>query len=334
LGVSDLVGATLLAVFIYWGWDTAVACNEETTDPEKTPGRAALISTVLLLVTYALVATAAVAFAGTGTKGIGLGNPDNGDDIFNALGPAVFGHTAVGKFFEVLLIISVLTSASASTQTTIMPTARTSLSMGAYRAIPRSFAKIHPRYLTPSVSTIWMGILSIVFYVGLTLVSQNVLGDSIASVGLMIAFYYGITGFACVWFYRKELTGSARALWMRGVLPGLGGLLLLAAFVKSAYDYSKPDAGSTTLGGIGGVFLIGIGTLVLGAVLMVVYSFLAPAFFRGRTLLRGTPDLVLSGTRRDPLFGLPDSGDQAVVIAPDLSNEPESVPPEEIDHGR
>ena len=137
-----------------------------------------------------------------------------------------------------------------------------------------------------------------------------------------------------MWFYRKELTSSQRSFWMRGVLPGLGGVLLLAAFVKSAYDYSKPDAGSTTLGGVGGVFLIGIGTLVLGAVLMVVYSFFAPAFFRGRTLKPGTADLVLAGTRRDALFGLPDSGDQAVVIAPDLSNEPPTVPPDEIDRGR
>lgn len=322
LGVSDLVAATLLAVFIYWGWDTAVACNEETADPEKTPGRAAILSTVLLLVTYGLVAVAAVAFAGTGTTGIGLGNPANGDDIFNALGPAVFGDSLIGQGFEILLLISVLTSASASTQTTIIPTARTSLSMGAYRALPRSFARIHPKYLTPTVSTIWMGVVSIIFYVGLTLVSQNVLGDSIASVGLMIAFYYGITGFACVWFYRRQLTRSMRSFWMQGVLPGLGGLLLLGAFVKSAYDYSKPDAGSTTLGGVGGVFIIGVGTLVLGALLMIGYALVAPAFFRGRTLVKGTADLVLPGTERDPLFGLPDSGDQSVVIAPDRSNEP------------
>ncbi len=32
-------------VFIYWGWDTAVSVNEETKDPAKTPGRAAIIST-------------------------------------------------------------------------------------------------------------------------------------------------------------------------------------------------------------------------------------------------------------------------------------------------
>ena len=27
-------------LFIYWGWDTAVTVNEETTDSRRTPGRA------------------------------------------------------------------------------------------------------------------------------------------------------------------------------------------------------------------------------------------------------------------------------------------------------
>ena len=28
----------LLAIFIYWGWDTAVTVNEETEDPGEAPG--------------------------------------------------------------------------------------------------------------------------------------------------------------------------------------------------------------------------------------------------------------------------------------------------------
>jgi len=59
--------------------------------------------------------------------------------------------------------------------------------MGAFRALPAKFARIHPRYLTPTDSTIWMGGVSIVFCVGLTLVGANVLGHSISAVGLMIA---------------------------------------------------------------------------------------------------------------------------------------------------
>ncbi|MCW2504545.1 MAG: putative amino acid permease [Actinomycetia bacterium] len=333
LSLTSLVQATLIAVFLYWGWDTAVACNEETKDPEKTPGRAAILSTVLLLATYALVTVAAVSFAGVGTKGIGLGNADNSDDVFAALGPAVFGNSGLGTVFKVLLIISVLTSASASTQTTILPTARTTLSMAAYRAIPVSFARIHPRYLTPTVSTVWMGGASIVFYVLLTGLSQNILGDSIAAVGLMIAFYYGMTGFACAWYYRHELTHSVRSLFMRGILPALGGVMLLGAFVRSSIDYADPGYGNTTILGIGGVFVVGIGGLLLGAILMVVYSRVAPPFFRNQTLVRGSSDLLLAGTGRMPTLGLPDSGTQAIVVPPPVLSGDDPAPAAPGDFG-
>jgi amino acid transporter len=323
LGVTDLVDAILIAVFLYWGWDTAVAVNEESADPGKTPGRAAVLSTLLLVVTYVLVTVATVAFAGTGTEGIGLGNPENADDVFAAIGPSVFGESGIGSIFVILLIISVLTSSAASTQTTILPTARAALSMGAYRAIPQRFARIHPKFLTPSYATWAMGIVSIVFYVGLTLISENVLADSIAAVGLLIAFYYGLTGFACVWYYRKHLQG--RNLWTKGVLPGLGGLMLLGAFVEASIGYANPEGGETTVLGIGGVFVIGIGALALGAVLMFVYSRVAPPFFKGQTLVPGGYDLVL-GHEGGPTLGLPDTRERT-VIAPDRSNLPPGQEP-------
>ena len=324
LSVSALVTATLIAVFIYWGWDSAVSVNEETKDPEKTPGRAAVLSTLLLLTTYAIVSIAVVAFAGVGDSGSGLGNPDNADDIFASLGAEVFGNSALGKVMGTLLIITVLTSASASTQTTILPTARTSLSMAVYKALPARFARIHPRNLTPSTSTIWMGAISIIFYVGLTLVSENILADTIAAVGLLIAFYYGLTGFACVWFYRRNLTSSVRNFVMQGLFPFLGGLSLLGAFSVASIQYADPEYGYTSLGSIGGVFVIGIGSLLLGVILMFVWQAMHSDYFRGETLpKRASDELVLAGQvdQRDRL-GLPDSGEMSTVIAPDLSNLP------------
>ena len=71
-----------------------------------------------------------------------------------------------------------------------------------------------------------MGVLSIVWYVGLTIVSENILFDSIAALGLMIAFYYGLTGFACTIYYRRELTRSLKTFVLIGVGPTLGGLML------------------------------------------------------------------------------------------------------------
>ncbi len=335
MSLSAIVTATLIAVFIYWGWDTAVSINEETADPHKTPGRAAIISTLLLLVTYALVSIATVAFAGVGEADLGLANPDNSGDVFNALGPSVFGDSGLGKVFETLLIISVLTSASASTQTTILPTARTALSMGAYKAIPSRFATIHPRNLTPSVATVWMGAVSIVFYVALTEISSDILGDSIAAVGLMIAFYYGLTGFACVWYYRRELRNSPNDLLMKGILPFLGGLMLLGAFVIASYQYAQPDYGNTTMFGIGGVFVVGIGSLLFGVVLMYIWNAMAPEYFRRSTLpKRGEADLVLLTPEMElDTMRLPDSGLPSLVVAPDLSNLPEGSTAVDVETG-
>jgi amino acid transporter len=323
---SSLTEALLLAIFIYWGWDTAVAINEESDDPARTPGRAAILSTLLLLGTYAIVSIATVSFAGVGTSGIGLGNEANAEDVFNAIGPAVFGNDLGGRIFQALLIISVLTSASSSTQTTILPTARASLSMGAYGAIPRAFARIHPKYLSPSVSTVWMGAVSIAFYVGLTIVSDNVLQDSIAAVGLLIAFYYGMTGFACAWEFRRDLH-TTRDVVMRFVIPLLGGIILLAIFVLACIEYADADYGSTVLFGVGGVVVIGIGTLLLGAVLMFIYQAIAPAYFRGDTLRERPTDLLLE-PGEGPTLRLPDSREET-VIAPDRSNLPPGREPYE-----
>ena len=331
LDFATVIAPTILvAIFIYWGWDTAVACNEESEDPGTTPGRAAVISTFLLLATYALVAVSAVAFAGVGTEGIGLGSEENSADVFAAIGPELFGDSALGKIALLLLAASILTSASASTQTTILPTARTTLSMGVYKALPSSFAKIHRTYLTPTVATLSMGAVSIAFYVLFTLISPNLLTALIGEVGLMIAFYYGLTGFACVWFYRKTLTSSARDFVMRGVVPLSGGLILAAVFAYGLIQYAKPDwlvdddGNNVTIFGYGAVAVVGIGALLLGVVLMVAWRIAAPPYFHGLTLpVRNSADLLLvPATASEPMFGLPDSGDMPTVIAPDLSNLP------------
>ncbi|MGZ4201251.1 MAG: APC family permease [Thermoleophilaceae bacterium] len=269
LSTTALIDGVLLAVFIYWGWDSGVAVNEETEDSGNAPGRAAVISTLLLVGIYLLVTTAAISFAGIKTLS------DNSDDVFAPIGKAVFG-TGLDK----LLIIAVLTSASASTQTTILPTARTSLSMARQKAMPAVFGHIHPRFQTPDVSTIVMGVVSIVWYVGLTIVSNNVLSDSISALGLMIAFYYGLTGLACVIYFRRELFKSARNAIYIGLLPLLGFLSLGYLFIKSCIDLGRTSSGSTVILGTGGPLVIGLGGLLLGVIFMLLWNGKASEFFK------------------------------------------------------
>jgi amino acid transporter len=292
-----LVSGVLLGIFIYWGWDSTVTVNEESADPTEGPGKAAVLATVILLGIYVLVAIAAQAFAGPQQL------IDNADDVLSALGTDVFGSP-----WDKILIIAVLTSAAASTQTTILPTARTSLSMAYSRAMPKRLATIHPRHLTPSFSTILMGALSIAWYVILTIVSTNILADSLAALGLMIAFYYGLTGFACTIYYRRELTRSVKSFLLIGVAPTLGGLMLLAVFLKSCYNLAQPansESGDSWLG-IGPPLVIGLGFLLLGVVLMLWWRFSGHREFFQRRLEVVDPAIAAGAKVADePVAGPP-----------------------------
>jgi amino acid transporter len=299
---SALASGIILMVFIYWGWDTAVAVNEETKDPNKTPGRAAILSTVILLVTYALVIVSMESFAGIKTTGNGLGNVANAGDVLSIQGGAVFGTSGFGSFLTHLLLLMVLSSAAASTQTTILPTARTTLSMAVYKAIPQVFAKMHRKHLTPTVSTIAMGAISIVVYVAFNYTSNGigVIADAVIAIGLYIAFYYGLTGFTCAWYYRRNLTSSARNLWMQGILPATGGAILFFLGGWSLWlDYDVATQNDYTMWTVpfihwqvGGAFVIALGAGVIGVLGYFYCKFVNPAFFRKETLTRATPTLV------------------------------------------
>ena len=134
---------------------------------------------------YLLVSAGAQAYHGTGF----ISSEENASDVLHALGKGVLG--AVGVKF---LIVAVLTSASASTQTTILPTARTTLSMAKWGAIPPIIGSIHPRFLTPTVSTWGFGILSVAVAVPLILISETVLELAVVALGIPVCFYYGSTG--------------------------------------------------------------------------------------------------------------------------------------------
>jgi amino acid transporter len=271
-----LVSGLLIGVFIYWGWESAVNLTEETEDSATAPGRAAVLSTVILLVTYLSVAVAVVAFAGL--EGVAAFEDD--DAILHSLAGDVLGSP-----WDQLVVLAVLTSALASTQTTILPASRTTLSMARAKAFPDDFGRVHPRYLTPHFSTIVIGALAALWYVVVNALSENFLFDTLSALSLMIAFYYALTGFACVVYYRRQLLDSVRNFLFIGVAPLIGALLLSYLFVRSVEDLADPAAsysGGDVLG-IGVPLVIGGAFLLLGALLMVLWRLAHPSgFFRRR----------------------------------------------------
>src|SRR5699024_5949264 len=160
------------------------------------------------------------------------------------------------------------------------------LSMGVYKALPKRFAVVNERFQTPTYSTIFTGTASLIFYVGMTIISYNILQDTIESTSLAVAMYYAITSFACIWYFRKNLFDSGRNCIMRCLLPLIGGIMMTIVLVLSFVVMLGPDYGETTIWGVSGTFVMGVGALALGVVVMYIWSKFprAKEYFAGESL--------------------------------------------------
>src|SRR5258708_9698443 len=127
------------------------------------------------------------------------------------------------------MVLAVLASTVATTQTTLLPATRLTFSMARDRVFPALFARVHPRFETPWVVTLAVegvaaaGVLLTAASPSVTSNFQN----AISNIGVLVAVYYGLAGLACAWAFRRVLGRSPTVLLLAGVLPAAGGLFLL-----------------------------------------------------------------------------------------------------------
>lgn len=269
---SALTAGLLVGVFIYWGWESSLSLNEENEDANAS-GRAGLSATLLLVVTYVLIGVALVAYAGLDAFAA-ADRQGIESEIFDDLATPILG-SPLDKF----VLIAVLTSALASTQTTILPGARTSLSMAFHKALPKQFGDVSPRFFTPVFSTVAIAVLAIAWYVPLNVFAQGSLFDSLQALSLLIAFYYAINGVACFAFYRKEILRPGIWIPLCVTLLAAGGVLMAVGGVADYYDMGS----GFYIAGIVGVIL----TLLMFVFLFIGARAIKPAVFIGFAPLLG-----------------------------------------------
>lgn len=276
---SGLVAGVILCLFIYWGWDALISVNEETTERSRTPGRAVVISTVILLVLYCAASVAALGFGG-----VELITSDAAiDDVLSVLGPL-----ATGDVFGRVITLAIGLSALAVLFTVAVSTPRGWLSMATYRALPAAITRVHPVRRTPNAATWWWAGISAATIVLLTLLSTDFIGLAILAIGLLVAAYYAATAIAAVVYFAPEFRRDPRQLVVAGILPALGALLMVVAFVVSAIDMASPEYVGEAILGVGTVFWIGVGALVVGVVVTLALRPVFPEFFGRRTIPVGT----------------------------------------------
>lgn len=258
---SVLIAGLLLGIFAYWGWDSAVAVNEETEDSSSAPGRAAVISTVVLLGIYLLVTVASLAWLGTEELGA-----FEDESAVSTISEQIFASP-----LDKIVVLAVLTSALASTQTTVLPSSRTLLSMGRSGAVPGPLAFVHPRFQTPSVATWLVGGLAVVFYIVFAGFSEAFYESSLLVLGLLICVNYGINALSCVVYYRRQLFHDAKRTLTMGVFPVVGFFIFAYVFGRSVYDFIVGSEEDFTFWyGVAAPLVIALGLLVLGVILIVV----------------------------------------------------------------
>ncbi|NKX55729.1 APC family permease [Arthrobacter mobilis] len=279
---SAVVAGLSLTLFMFWGWDVTLTMSEETKGSSSTPGRAATLTMVVIVGIYLLVSVALLAFAGTGSAGVGLGNPEIQGNVFFALAGPVMGPLAV------LVSIAVLSSSASSLQSTFVSPARTLLAMGHYGALPARFASVSKRFSTPVFATVVSSLIASTFYAVMRLVSEDVLWDTITALGVMVCFYYGLTAYSCVWYFRKQWTASIRSFFFTLLFPLTGAVVLTILFFTTLIDSMDPAYGSgSSVFGVGLVFILAVVVLLSGAVVMFVQARRRPDFFHGLILPRG-----------------------------------------------
>jgi amino acid transporter len=222
-GLSGLAAGVVISVFFYWGWDTAANLNEETDNSAENPGRAGIIGMFFLLVLF-LIAAISIQTVLT-PKEI----QDNSSATLTA-----FADKMVGPQWGSLAILAFLSSTVATLQTTLLPSVRTAFSMGRDGMLGPIWAKVHPVWRTPWLGTLIMGAISgIIAIVSLKLGGlAAVVSAGVTSIGLLVAFYYGVVGISCVVYYRHALTNNLKGFVFAGLFPLLSALTL---FVLGGY---------------------------------------------------------------------------------------------------
>lgn len=241
---TSFAAGALTALFFFWGWDVTVNLSEETKDAADNPGRgavAAMLIVLLLFVSFMLAAQ----FALTGTEIVNANS-----NLIMAVSEKIFPRP-----WSFIAIIAVILSTVGTLETTILQFTRTLYAKGRAGLLNPRYARLHTKWKTP-----WYANL-IIAGIGLVLLAcfaflpsvDRIIETSVKAIGFQVAFYYGLTCFACAWKYRHMSLKDIKEYILLFLWPLISGIFMAFIFVYCAFAFDW----LTIALGIGGI-LIGV----------------------------------------------------------------------------
>ncbi len=226
-GHGSLASGLLIAVFMLAGWDATIYVNEEVKHRRHNPGRAAVIAVALLIVIYT--------FSQVGLQGVvpPAKLQANSSSVLVYIAQALGGGGGA-KVMALALALSVI----ASTGVSIVIIARMIYGMASHRVLPPVLGLVSPRFATPAVASVAVGVVLIaVTWVYLLSSSiANAFTQLIDVTGVLYASFYILTALSAIVYYRRRIFSNAWDAVLVGILPLAAAGFLVWIVAKSTQN--------------------------------------------------------------------------------------------------
>ena len=189
----DVVTPTFIAAGIsiaalnFLGFDGISTLAEETHEPEKNIGRGIMIALLIIIVCFSVQTYIA-----------SLIQPDwMSWDEEHANNAFFYGCQLIGGnlFMNIMLVINIVAVGIANIMNAQLAASRLLYSMGRDGVIPRIFGKVHPKFKTPWVGSIFIGIVAFI------LVGILGMADLATLVNFGALFGFIMLNFSVFWYF-------------------------------------------------------------------------------------------------------------------------------------
>lgn len=247
---TTFASAALIAIFFYWGWDVTSNLAEETTDADPPPASVGTVWAMVTLIVFFTLMTTIVLIVLTDSEIAGAET-----NILFAVAEKLFPAP-----WSYLAVLSTLLSTIGTIETQVLQLARCLFAMARAGTMPSALARIHARWQTPLIATLVPWLIGMMLLYGSSYFPTvgAILNSSIGAIGLQVAFYMSLAGFACAWHFRKGVQRRPVAALIDVIWPLMASLFLV--FIAL---WSLPGFDITTM-------LVAVGGLALGAVPLVL----------------------------------------------------------------
>ena len=229
--LGNIIQAAGVGVFLYVGYEWVAPLAEESTD-YRLIGKGMMWGIGLLSLTYAMFIVAM--YSGLTHEQLASGT---------VIPHILFGTNLFGTLGTVTFICMSILASVTSFNSGLLNTSRFSYAMGRDNVLPRIFSKLHPKYATPWVSIIALGVFALAISLA-TLYTGQYLFIILMAAALECFIY--VVAAACVIRLRKKYPEKERSfkIPMGYTIPIIVIIVFTGLLLGIFFDVSRDYAGN------------------------------------------------------------------------------------------